>query len=134
MTTPITTDEATALEITPVIVRDLAAFMAAVMPVAQQLMTGDIMGALVKHADNVITATAIGAGVPRDRLDLSGTDTLAILAARVMEVNADFFARRLLPELTKVAERISVTFNAPLPAVLTTGSSASPAPASTTAA
>ncbi len=134
MTTAITAEEAKTIEINPVIVGNLAAFVAAVMPIAQQMMRGDVVEALIKHTDNVITATAIGACVPRDRLDASGTDALAILAARVMEVNADFFARRLLPELTQVAGRIGATFSDPSIVALTTGLSASQQPESTTAA
>jgi hypothetical protein len=93
--------------ITPVRVRDLPAFLAAIEPIARDIASGDILGALARNADSVITATAIGAGVERAWLEEQDAETLVDLAIRVLEVNADFFVRRLVPRLTAVSERIA---------------------------
>jgi len=93
-------------DIAPVKVRDLPRFLQAIEPVAAELAGGDIAGALMRHADAVIEATAIGAGVERAWLDEQTPDVLADLAARVLEVNADFFVRRVLPILTAAADRL----------------------------
>lgn len=93
----------------PVKVRDLPRFLAAIEPVAKDLATGDLMGAIMRHADRVIEATAIGAGVERAWLEEQTPDVLVDLAAQVVEVNADFFVRQALPRVTRLAEHIAQT-------------------------
>jgi|GEM_PF-1781506 len=93
----------------PVKVRDLPAFLAAIEPIAQEMARGDILAALAKHADRVIEATAIGAGVDRAWLEDQTLDVLVDLAARVLEANADFFARSVLPRLNQAAETLART-------------------------
>ncbi len=92
--------------VSPLKVKDLPAFLAAIEPVARELAEGDILAALARHADAVITATAIGAGVERAWLEEQTPDVLVDLAARVLEVNADFFVRQVLPRIQAAAERI----------------------------
>lgn len=125
----ITLDQAQSLPIAPVKVKDLRAFLKAIDPIARDLAEGDILAALAHHADEVITATAIGAGVPRAELDEATADVLVLLATRVMEVNADFFVRQVLPLVTAAAERIAA-ISTPSS---TTGSPGSAAPGSATA-
>lgn len=126
----ITLDAARAREIQPVRVKDLPAFLAAIEPVAREAIDGDMFAALAKNASKLIEATAIGAGVPRKELDEAGIDVLVVLATRVIEANADFFARSVLPEVAAAAERIEAAFAS----LSTTGSSRSSTPASTTEA
>lgn len=95
------------MNIAPIKVKDLPAFLAAIEPVARELAAGDIFAALARHADGVIAATAIGAGVDRAWLEEQTTDVLVELAAKVLEVNADFFARAVLPRLTAAAETLA---------------------------
>lgn len=91
----------------PIKVRDLPRFLRAVEPIAADLAAGDIAGALIRHAEALIEATAIGASVERAWLEEQTPDVLADLAARVLEVNGDFFVRRVLPQVTAAAERLS---------------------------
>ncbi|MFN4295084.1 MAG: DUF6631 family protein [Thermoflexales bacterium] len=93
--------------IAPVKVRDLPAFLAAIEPIARELADGDILAALAKHADRVIEATAIGTGVERAWLEEQTPDVLVDMAAKVLEVNADFFVRQVLPRVTAAAERLA---------------------------
>ena len=95
----------------PIKVKDLPAFLAAIEPIAQEIARGDILAALAKHADRVIEATAIGAGVERAWLEEQTPDVLVDLAAQVMEVNADFFARAVMPRIAQAAERIASTLS-----------------------
>lgn len=95
------------MKLTPVKVRDLPRFLAAIEPVARELAAGDVLAALMRQADAVITATAIGAGVERAWLEEQTPDVLAELAARVLEVNADFFVMRVMPIITRAAERLT---------------------------
>ncbi len=94
-------------EITPVKVKDLPAFLGAVEPIARELMEGDMLAALARHADGVITATAIGAGVERAWLEQQTPDVLVELASKVLEVNAGFFVSAVLPKVTAAAERMA---------------------------
>jgi len=93
--------------IEPIKVRDLPRFLKAIEPIAADLAAGDIGAALMRHADAAIEATAIGAGVDRAWLEDQTPDVLAELAARVLEVNADFFVSRVLPQVTAAAERLA---------------------------
>lgn len=114
--------------IEPLRVRDLPAFLAAIEPVARELASGDILGALARHAEGVIVATAIGAGVERTWLEEQTPDVLVDLAARVLEVNADFFVRQVLPRINAAAEAM-----AKIASGGTNGSRASSPPGSATA-
>jgi hypothetical protein len=102
-----TTFDPRSIAITPIKVRDLPRFLKAIELIAQELSAGDIAGALMRHADAVIEATAIGAGVDRAWLEEQTPDVLAELAAKVLEVNADFFVQRVLPVVNAAAERLS---------------------------
>lgn len=95
--------------LTPIKVKDLPAFLAAIEPIARELERGDLLAAIARHADAVITATAIGAGVERAWLEEQTPDVLVDLAAQVMEANADFFVRNVLPRLTAAAEKLTAT-------------------------
>jgi len=95
------------ISVNPVKVRDLPRFLKAIEPMAAELAAGDIAAALMRHADAVIEATAIGAAVERAWLEDQTPDVLAELAARVLEVNADFFFRRVLPAIQGAAHRLT---------------------------
>ena len=97
------------IAVSPIKVRDLPRFLKAVEPIAAELAAGDVAGALMRHADAVIEATAIGAGVDRAWLEDQTPDVLAELAAKVLEVNADFFVRRVLPVIQGAADRLAQT-------------------------
>jgi len=94
-------------DIHPIKVRDLPRFLKAIEPIAAELAAGDIAGALMRHADAVIEATAIGAGVDCAWLEDQTPDVLALLASKVLEVNSDFFVRNVLPVIATTAERIA---------------------------
>ena len=123
MNTPITTVIGATCgrpDITPVKVRHLPAFLRACEPLATAIMAGDIQTALINHADDLITATALGADVDRAWLEDQTAEVLIDLAAQVIEVNIDFFVQTLLPRLNAAADRIE----AALPAGGMTGSPA----------
>jgi hypothetical protein len=107
--------------IEPVRVRDLPRFLRAIEPIAAELAAGDLAAAMMRHADGLIEATAIGARVERAWLEEQTPDVLATLAARVLEVNADFFLRRVLPVVTAAADRLAQSAN-----VASGGTSGSP--------
>lgn len=99
--------------ITPVKVKNLPSFLAAIEPVVRQLgrktsasAKEDLLAALSTHAPNVITATAVGAGVDEAWLGDQTTDVLVDLALAVLEVNMDFFVQVLLPRTVAAMEQL----------------------------
>lgn len=95
--------------VTPIRTRELPAFMRSVEPLFGLAATGAGVAEMVLHnADAVIQATAIGARVERDWIDGLDLAELLLLAAAIMEVNADFFVRRLGPALTLAMGSLSV--------------------------
>ncbi|PPD22866.1 MAG: hypothetical protein CTY22_05215 [Methylomonas sp.] len=93
---------------TPIKIKHLPAFLRAIEPIAHDLAAGDLLGSLTRHADAVITATALGADVDRAWLDEQTPDVLIDLASQVIEVNTDFFAHSVLPKLTVAADRLAI--------------------------
>lgn len=96
------------VEILPLKVRQLPGVMRAIKPILSDLAQGTdsdgLMAIYVEHAEAVNAAIAIMANMaPADVEELDIGDGLAILAA-VLEVNRDFFTRRL-PELVAMATR-----------------------------
>lgn len=101
----LTIDERTIL-VTPIKIRELPAFVRALEPIFGALAVGDLAGTLVHNAEALIEAVRIGARIDRAWLDERDCDALLALAEAVIEVNADFFIRRLLPRLEAAAETI----------------------------
>jgi len=87
------------LTVTPIKVKELNAFLAAIQPVLDDLIKKeiDVMALVLKSPDSVIKATAIGCRKPVDWVGELDIDELARLALAVIEVNTDFFIRKVLP-------------------------------------
>lgn len=99
-----------AVEVTPIRVKELPAFIAAVEPLLAMAGSGfDVPAMLVKNSEAVIAATAIGLRIPRDQIDTLGLDDLVAAALAVIEVNADFFVRRVQPALMQAQRRATAT-------------------------
>lgn len=95
------------LEILPIRAKNLARFARAAAPIQTQLMAGDLQAALALHGDRVIELAAIGAERDPDWVGELYPDELLKLAGVVVEVNADFFARRVLPAARAAAQAIT---------------------------
>lgn len=89
------------LAVKPLKVGQLPAFLRAISPVMQQLTASetDWLGLLGRHGEDLLTAVAIAVGKPRVWVDELAADEAVLLAAKVIEVNADFFTRTVLPRL-----------------------------------
>lgn len=99
-----------ALEIRPLTIGQLGAFARALEPVLPALAAldgPDLVGLMRDHSEALIDAAAIA--VQRDRTWVEELDLAQFveLAAVVLEINADFFARRAMPALTAAMERIA---------------------------
>ncbi|MEO1752014.1 DUF6631 family protein [Thiofaba sp. EF100] len=106
MTKTVTID-GRAITVAPIKIRQLPAFVRAVEPIAKALAQGDVLAALAQHAEALIEAVCIGAGIERAWLEEREADVLVALAAEVIEVNADFFVQRILPTIERAWMTIS---------------------------
>lgn len=93
-----------ALVIKPLKVGQLPAFLRAISPVMQQLTSADInwLAVFGERGDDLLSAIAIAVGKPRGWVDELAADEAVLLAAKVIEVNADFFTRTVMPKLDRV--------------------------------
>ena len=73
-----------------------------------------------EHGDDLLTAVSIAVGKPRAWVDALDADQAILLAAKVLEVNADFFTRTVMPRLDGLIAQTSAAV-----AVTTAGSTPS---------
>lgn len=87
------------LTIKPLKVGQLPAFLRAISPMMQQLTAAEIdwLALIGERGDDLLAAIAIAVGKPRTWVDELAADEAILLAAKVIEVNADFFTRTVLP-------------------------------------
>ncbi len=97
------------LIITPLRVGQMPAFLRAITPVMQQLGGDGIdwLALFGEHGDELLTAVSIAVGKPRAWVDEQAADEAILLAAKVIEVNADFFTRTVMPKLDGLFARAS---------------------------
>ena len=89
------------LAIKPLKVGQMPAFLRAISPVMQQLTSSEIdwLALFGERGDDLLSAIAIAVGKPRTWVDELAADEAILLAAKVIEVNADFFTRTVIPKL-----------------------------------
>ena len=92
------------LAIKPLKVGQMPGFLRAISPVMQQLTASDIdwLALFGERGDDLLSAIAIAVGKPRAWVDELAADEAILLAAKVIEVNADFFTRTVMPRLDGV--------------------------------
>ena len=73
-----------------------------------------------RRGDDLLTAVSIAVGKPRAWVDALDADQAILLAAKVLEVNADFFTRTVRPRLDGLIAQTSAAV-----AVTTAGSTPS---------
>ncbi len=89
------------LAIKPLKVGQMPAFLRAISPVMQHLTRAEIdwLTLFGEQGDDLLAAIAIAVAKPRQWVDDLAADEAILLAAKVIEVNADFFTRTVLPKL-----------------------------------
>lgn len=115
---PLVLSDGRTLDITPIRVKELPAFIAALEPIFGMVSAGaSVTTLLAQNSEAVIAATAVGLRLPRAEVDEFGLDDLVTGAAKVMEVNADFFARRVLPALNQTTSQMSSLMAGLMPSI-----------------
>ena len=89
------------LAIKPLKVGQMPAFLRTISPVMQHLSRTEIdwLTLFGERGDDLLSAIAIAVGKPRQWVDDLAADDAILLAAKVIEVNADFFTRTVMPKL-----------------------------------
>ena len=110
------------LAIKPLKVGQMPAFLRAITPVMQQIGGDGIdwLALFGERGDDLLTAVSIAVGKPRAWVDTLDADQAILLAAKVLEVNADFFTRTVMPRLDGLIAQTSAVV-----AVTTAGSTPS---------
>ena len=95
------------LEISPLKVGELPAFARAVRPIASKVTSDpDWLRLLSEDGESVILALAIACRRPPDWVAALAVDEAIRLGEAVFQANADFFIRRVVPEITQMSARI----------------------------
>lgn len=95
------------MEILPLTIGQLTRVMKALKPALADVQ-GEINLTLLAadHGDTLLATVAAATGKDLAWLDALQSDEFIRLAGKLLEVNADFFTRRVLPEITAAAEKI----------------------------
>ena len=111
-----------ALTIKPLKVGQMPAFLRAISPAIQELTSPAInwLRLFGERGEDLLSTIALAVGKPRAWLDDLAANKAILLAAKVIEVNADFFTRTVIPKLGSVFAAVN---HAPLPAAGSTPSS-----------
>lgn len=96
------------LTVKPLKVGQLPGFLRAITPVMQQITgTGiDWWAVIGERGGDLLSAIAIAVGKPRDWVDDLDADDAVLLASTVIEVNADFFTRQVMPRLSALFAQV----------------------------
>ena len=97
------------LAIRPLKVGQMPAFLRAISPVMQHLTADEIdwLALFGERGDDLLSAIAIAIGKPRAWVDELAADEAILLAMKVIDVNADFFTRSVIPKLGGLFEQVS---------------------------
>jgi hypothetical protein len=116
------------LEITPLKVGELPAFARAVRPLAAQLTADpDWLRLLSEDGEALLLALAIACRRPPEWVSGLALDDAIRLAEVVFGANADFFIRRVAPEITQMSTRMSQAIGALIPGQMPSSGSSDPA-------
>ena len=117
------------LAIKPLKVGQMPAFLRTISPVMQHLSRTEIdwLTLFGERGDDLLSAIAIAVGKPRQWVDDLAADDAILLAAKVIEVNADFFTRTVLPKLDGLFTRAKGLGPVTAPAPAESGSTPSSA-------
>lgn len=95
------------IDVLPLKVRQIPAFSRAIAPSLQALAANNWVGALALHGEALIEACAAATGRSSEWLGELDPDEFLALVTAVLEVNGDFFVRRLLPAIEQAAASLT---------------------------
>ncbi len=102
------------ISIPPIKVKQLAPFARAAQPLLARFGNGEHLdlALLVSEIKRVIEMAVVATGRERAWVDSLDLDQLILLAEKIIEVNAAFFARRTLPALNRAIRDLTAYLGA----------------------
>ena len=96
------------LQLSPLRVGQMPAFLRILAPIMKDLTQDQIdwLELFGERGDDLLSAVAIAINKPRNWVDELAADEAILLAAKVIEVNADFFTKMVIPKLGTLFEHI----------------------------
>ncbi len=93
----------------PLKVGQLPVFLRTVDPIIRQMTSPliDWLSILGTHGEALLAALALATGKPLSWVEQLSADEAIALAAQVVEVNADFFIRTVIPRIEAITGKIS---------------------------
>ena len=95
------------LYVTEIEVAELSAMLRACQPVFDLLVRHDMRAAILRDPDAVINAIRVGARLTPEDMAGLGDEEMVRLGTAVVQVNADFFVRRLGPAFVAAIEKVT---------------------------
>jgi len=115
------------LDITPLRIGELPAFARAVQPFAARLgAEPDWLQLIGEEGAAVIQALAIACRKPVDWVSALSVDQAITLSEAVFEANADFFIRRVVPEVLRVTTGMTARIGTLIPGPTSSSDSSMP--------
>lgn len=108
------------IEVKVLVWRQIPPFLRAAADVLPQLLAGDYLAVAMGHPDKLTEAIAVATGVDRGFVEELRADEIVELATAVLEMNAGFFAARVIPLSLEATMRLRTAISSPP----STGSSA----------
>ena len=108
------------IEVKVLVWRQIPPFLRAVSDVLPQLLAGDYLAVAMGHPEALTTALTVATGTDRGFIDGLRPDEIVALAQAVLEINAGFFAERVIPMGLAAAAGLKAAMSSPP----STGSSA----------
>lgn len=103
------------LYVTEIEVAELPAMLRACQPIFDLLVRHDMQAAILRDPDAVINAIRVGARLTAEDMAGLAIDEMVRLGAAVIQVNADFFVRRLGPAFVTAIEKMTKTVAGSVP-------------------
>jgi len=96
------------LRLSPLRVGQMPAFLRILAPIMKDLTQDQIdwLELFGERGDDLLSAVGIAINKPRNWVDELAADEAILLAAKVIEVNADFFTKMVIPKLGTLFEHI----------------------------
>lgn len=97
--------------LSPLRVGQMPAFLRILAPIMKDLTKDQIdwLELFGERGEDLLSAVAIAIKKPRDWVDSLAADEAILLAAKVIEVNADFFTRMVIPKLGSLFDHIPMS-------------------------
>jgi hypothetical protein len=103
------------LMLVPLKVGQIPPFVRALSPILQQMQGKDVdwLMLLGERGEEILDAISIACGQPRTWVNQLEADEALLLGAKLVEINADFFTRQVLPRFEAIFPNVTAPGSTP---------------------